>query len=332
MRILILYICLCTFHLVTAQDAIYSQLYNEPSQVNPAFAGLTDAPVFKISYRNQWPNIPQAFHTFSASYQQLIPAIHCGIGLRIQGDIMGAGLYSNYAAHLLFNYDIRFSDDFFLKAGFDLGAISYRVQWENLIFMDQIELQTYSLGTNGNLSPTAEATGFSDRTIFDVGAGLLFHSPYLYAGISAKHLGATTESVYLSSTSGETILPVAIHAVVGTEITLGKRGRMTQKPILSPFVSYSRQGSFNRLSIGNNLSYKIILAGISFQHNFINPDAFTLMFGIQKGIFRFCYAYDIGLSALSAIGGGAHEFTFSLNFGKNKPKQTNYNDCLNMFR
>lgn len=332
MRYILFFSLIFLIGFVKAQDAIYSQLYNEPSQVNPAFAGLSASPVFKVSYRNQWPNIPQAFNTFSASYQQLIPAINCGIGLRLQGDIMGAGIYSNYSAHLLFNYDIRFSEDFYLKAGFDVGAISYRIQWDELVFMDQIELQTYSLSTNGNIGPTAEATGFSDRTIFDVGAGLLFHSPFLYAGISAKHLGASAESAYLSSTSGEAVLPIAIHAVLGTELTLGKRGRMRKKATLSPFVSYTTQGSFNRLSIGSNLAYKIILAGMSFQHNFINPDALTLMIGIQKGIYRFCYAYDIGLSALSMMGGGAHEFTFSLNFGKNKTKQTNYNDCLNMFR
>ena len=106
MRYILFFSLIFLIGFVKAQDAIYSQLYNEPSQVNPAFAGLSASPVFKVSYRNQWPNIPQAFNTFSASYQQLIPAINCGIGLRLQGDIMGAGIYSNYSAHLLFNYDI----------------------------------------------------------------------------------------------------------------------------------------------------------------------------------------------------------------------------------
>jgi len=42
-----------------AQDPIYSQYYTAPLQLNPAFAGNTDYPLFHANYRLQWPAIAQ---------------------------------------------------------------------------------------------------------------------------------------------------------------------------------------------------------------------------------------------------------------------------------
>jgi hypothetical protein len=57
------------------------------------------------------------------------------------------------------------------------------------------------------------------------------------------------------------------------------------------------------------------------------------MAGIQKGIFKVAYSFDLTISPLGMQTGGAHEISLYFNFeNKNTSYQNRYNDCLNLFR
>jgi hypothetical protein len=51
-----------------AQDPQFSQYYQAPLYLNPGFTGITPQQRVAINHRIQWPNLPQAFSTYSASY------------------------------------------------------------------------------------------------------------------------------------------------------------------------------------------------------------------------------------------------------------------------
>ncbi len=91
-RIYILFILLFHYGQSYSQDPVFSQFYAAPLQLNPALTGLVPAPVISLNYRNQWPNIPNAFSTYSVSFSQYIPNINSGVGLMIEADIAGGGI------------------------------------------------------------------------------------------------------------------------------------------------------------------------------------------------------------------------------------------------
>jgi hypothetical protein len=47
---------------------------------------------------------------------------------------------------------------------------------------------------------------------------------------------------------------------------------------------------------------------------FIGSDSFIALVGIQKGIFKFGYSYDVTVSKLSNSTGGSHELSLGLQF------------------
>ena len=55
---------------VYGQDPVYSQYYNSPILMNPAFAGNTRGALVSTTYRNQWPSINNAYTTYSVTYDQ----------------------------------------------------------------------------------------------------------------------------------------------------------------------------------------------------------------------------------------------------------------------
>lgn len=316
-----------------SQDPTYSQFYAAPMQLNPALTGLVNAPVVNLNYRNQWPNIPDAYSTFSAAFSYYIPKINSGLGIMLEGDIAGAGIYSTYRVGLFYAYDIRFSEKFYIRAGLEANVVNSRLAWNKLVFLDQLNLETGAVDAHGNSNPTNEIQGTQSNTYFDLGTGLLINTPYFYAGISVKHLTAPKETFLNKTKDGSDELPIRYTINIGSEIRLTKRNKIGTKAFLSPNVLFVKQRTFHQLNLGAYARYGLFLGGIWFRHTFTNSDAVIFMAGIQKGVFKFAYSYDLTVSGLGVQSGGAHEISLTLNFESEKQKHRNkYNDCLEIFR
>lgn len=316
-----------------AQDPIYSQFYAAPIQLNPALTGLVAAPVITVNYRNQWPNIPNAYSTYAASFGQYVPKIHSGFGVLVEADVAGAGIYSTYRIGLAYAYDIRFAKDFYIRAGLNADFVNSRLAWNKLVFLDQLNLQTGSVDLNGNPNPTNEPQGGASLNYFDMGLGGLLKTPYFYAGVSFKHFTAPKESFFKNQDDGSEEVPLRYTIHIGSEIRLTKRNKIGTKAFLSPSALFVKQQEFQQLMLGAYVRYGIILTGIWFRHTFTNEDAVILMVGVQKGIFKIGYSYDLNVSPLGMKSGGAHEVSLTLNFeSRNQKRRNRYNDCLEIFR
>jgi len=318
---------------VEGQDPVYSQFYAAPMQLSPALTGIVAAPVFSLNYRNQWPNIPNAYSTFSASYSQYIPRMNSGIGVRVEGDIAGGGIYNSIRAGLFYAYDIRFTEDFFVRVGLEGSVVNQRLQWNRLVFLDQLDLATGAQNGQGGMNPTNEQQGVPSRTFFDMSAGFLVNTKYFYAGLALKHMTAPRESYVGGTQDGSEQLPMAISVHAGSEFRISKRNKIGTKAFLSPSLLFLKQQKYYQLNAGAYLRYGIILGGIWFRHNFTNSDAVIVMVGIQKGFFKVAYSYDITVSQLGMQTGGAHEISLLFNFEKQFSNSADrYNDCLGLFR
>lgn len=316
-----------------AQDPVYSQFFAAPMQLNPALVGLVDAPVVTLNYRNQWPNIPNAYSTYAVGVSRYFPKANSGLGALVEADVAGGGIYATYRVGLFYAYDIRFSKKFYIRAGLEANFVNSRLAWNKLVFLDQLNVATGAVDINGKPNPTNEAQGSQRINYFDLGTGMVFNTPYFYLGAALKHLTSPKESFLGQAEDGSDVLPLSYTIHAGSEIRLTKRNKLGSKAFLSPNAVFVKQREFAQLNLGAYIRYGIFLGGIWFRHTFTNTDAVIFMVGIQKGVFKLGYSYDLTLSKLGSDSGGAHEISLTLTFENKKRKHRNrYNDCLEIFR
>ncbi|MBP7274488.1 MAG: PorP/SprF family type IX secretion system membrane protein [Saprospiraceae bacterium] len=331
-RNLALLVAILFANYLVAQDPIFSQYYSAPMQINPAFAGNTYAPHIAINYRNQWPSLDKAYITFGAAYDQLIENLNSGIGIMLLSDNAGNGIYktSNFSA--VYAYRLEVNDDFFLKFGLRGGAIQSTLNWDKLIFYDQLDPINGTTDPNGAPIPTEEQRPNElTRTYFDVGTGFLAYTKNFYGGISLNHLNRPDEGFFNTNENLESGLPLRLAIQAGGQIQLREANRKNDSPAyVSPNITYIRQNNFNQIHANIIASAGLVFGGVGFRHTFGNSDAAIFIAGMQKGVFKLGYSYDLTVSGLAGKTGGAHEVSLILNF--EKERKADYNDCFHLFR
>ena len=320
------------------QDPVFSQFYASPAQLNPALSGTTYAPRLAFNYRNQWPGL-DAYVTYSASYEQFVPALNSGFGLLLMGDDQGQGLIKSTQFKGLYSYRLRVVDEFYVKIGVEAGFNQSRYDWDRFIFLDQLDKLNGPVDPSGGLNPTAEQRPENTTaTYFDVGAGLVAYTPHFYAGFALRHLTQPEDGVLRINDQITDGLPLLYSLHFGTEITLREGNKRRAGSFISPNVLAIRQANFGQINVGAYGGLGAFFVGTWYRHAWSNPDALIFLGGVHYGIFKIGYTYDLTLSQLAAApSGGSHELSLILNFEsseafKRKQKKTRYNDCFRMFR
>lgn len=326
--VLILTTC-CTQSM--AQDPIFSQFYAAPLQLNPAFAGTSHYPSVHLNYRNQWTALPVAYETYAVSYDQFIDQFNSGFGINMMTDDAGNGLLKTTRVTGIFAYRVKVNRDFSLKLGVEAGAIQTRLDWDQLIFYDQLDEIEGFVG--GGLPTDEVRPDVLSRTFFDMSAGLLAYSKKFYGGITLKHIN-TPDDTYLDVNNNLHAgwpLRMTIHG--GMEISLQKDNKRGTTAFISPNIMYIQQRDFAQINVGAYLSLSPVFVGAWYRQTFSNSDALIALIGVQKGIFKMGYSYDVTVSSLgNSTTAGSHEISIGFNFGANRAGKIDHNDCFNMFR
>lgn len=323
---------------VQAQDIIYSQFYSAPLQINPAFAGNTYAPYIAANYRNQWPSL-KAYRTYSVSYSQFLENLNSGLGFMLTTDDAGDGLYKTSRFGVNYAYKLTVNRDFNLKLGIEAGLMQTNVDWNNLIFLDQIDPINGPRDPGGALFPTEEAAPLEfNKSYFDVAAGILAYGPVFYGGLSLKHLSTPDDGILGINTNLYNGLPMRVSLHGGAQIPLAKRNNRYSSAFLSPNVLYVQQGDFGQVNVGTYAGLGMFFAGVWYRHAFSNSDAVITLVGVKRDAVKIGYSYDATVSRLAGINpGGTHEVSIVLNFDeservKARRRAGRYNDCFQMFR
>ena len=321
-----------------AQDPIFSQFYASPLQLNPAFAGTTYAPRIALNYRNQWPGIPNAYQTFSVSYEQFMPDLNSGFGLLVAADEQGDGLVQTNIFKAVYGYRISINRDAAVKIGVEFGGGQTRYDWNRFVFGDQLDRITGAIDPFGNPNPTEEVRPDGlNNSFLDIGAGLLAYTPIFYAGISMKHLNTFDESIINTGDNTEGGRPMRFSAHGGATIDLSER-RNGRGAFVSPNILYVRQGRQGQVNAGAYFGWNAIFGGLWYRHAFSNPDAAIAVIGYQYDFLKVGYSYDLTVSGLTqSATGGAHEISVVLNFDnseavKRSRRNNRYNDCFRFLR
>jgi type IX secretion system PorP/SprF family membrane protein len=314
-----------------AQDPEFSQFYASPLHLNPALAGISYGPRVNLIYRNQWPSIDKGYVTYAASYDQHIEKIRGGIGVAIHSDRIAGGIVQNFAAQAMYSYQVAFSRKFGIKMALSGGVANKRLDFNSLTFQDQIN-PIYGFTDAIGTPNTSGEFPLQNNSIFyaDFGGGLLAFTPKFYAGVGIKHFTRPQESF----TGSDNRLPIrlAMHGGYVFDLTPKKK---KDDIYLSPNILLVQQSNFSQLNIGTYFNYNFIYTGAFYRNTFRNSDAVIALLGFKIEYVRIAYSFDIPLNGLGINSGGAHEVTFTFNWGGDNnslaPKGRNYKlDCPRM--
>ncbi len=305
--VVFLFICIWTSF---AQDPEFSQFYANPLYLNPALTGATICPRIIGNYRNQWPGLGKAYSTYNFSYDQYLGIFHGGLGLLVTADRAGGGSLNTTTIGLSYAYKFNITEK--LDASLAVRGSYYqrRIVWENFVFEDQIDPRSGDV-----IRPTNEkAPDNPSISAVDFSAGAFLNwDGIAYAGFSADHLTQPKNGFYNDNVSH---LYIKYTAHAGSVINL-KQGAINDEErefSISPNVLYQQQGGFHQLNIGAYLTVDPLVCGLWFRHNFENADAVIILAGIHFKNLRVGYSYDLNVSRLFTVSGGAHEVSASWQF------------------
>ncbi len=290
-----------------AQDPQFSQFYANPVYLNPAFAGSAVCPRLVMNYRNQWPSITGTFVTYSASYDQHIDKISGGIGLLFTSDRAGEGTISTNSFSGIYSYRLEVTRTFSIKAALQATYVDRRLAWEKLTFGDQIDPKYGFVNNTQEQEP-----GSLNKGYLDFSTGIIGYTENFYTGLAVSHLTEPEEG-YMTIHK----IPLKITAHAGAVIDLKKRKSRTRglnDITLSPNILFMKQRDFNQLNYGFYVNWYPFVSGLWFRQNFNNSDAMLFLVGLQQNGFKVGYSYDLTVSKLTNMTGGAHEISFALQF------------------
>lgn len=300
----------------TGQDVQFTQYYAASMYLNPAFAGTTPHHRFILNYRNQWPNIPRGFVNYTFSYDYNMSHLRSGIGVMASVDRAGSANLQSSNLGILYAYKVQLEDKWVFSPGLYFGFGSKSVDFNKLIFGDQLEFND-----EGNV-PTqdlAVSQNIDSRGHIDVGSGFLIYNKKIWAGASFYHINKPNQSLL----GEESRLPMktSVHAGIRIPLYHGpfKRDRISS---IAPSFVYKKQGTFNQLDLGLHFLYEPVMVGlwyrgIPIQQNAVDnvsQDAVAIILGMQFSYLEIGYSYDFTISELGPIAGGAHEVSLQYRF------------------
>lgn len=314
------------------QDPVYSQFYNAPLELNPAFTGMSNGPIFTLNYRNQWPKFGNVYSTYSASYNQVLFSKNSGFGFGILTDNAGNGTIKTTKVSGYYGYRASINKDFQIKMGLGVAMVQQRLDWDKLLFGDQLDPRLGSMTPGGTPIPSSEVRpdNLSNR-YFDISIGVLAYGPRLYGGISLDHVSGPDQT-FLESDAEDFTLPVKWSAHAGYKILISDNRRSAYNVFVSPNVIFAKQSDFYQLNMGAYFNIKALIVGAWYRFTSTNGDAFIGSFGMKKGAFKFTYSYDFTVSDLAQEVGGSHEFGIVVDLWGEKSEKIDINNCLELFR
>lgn len=291
-----------------AQDIHFSQFYNTPILMNPAFTGFFDGNYrFAALYRNQWASVTVPYQTINATAELSIPtgmeqANVFGIGLEMNADKAGDASLSTdqVGISLAYNEALNLDKTSYLGVGL-LGGFGTTYFDENKLIFDDEQL----------ISGIQTDNIASDNSLFlDGSAGMAYNympdkDKNFTLGAAIYHINQPVETFFDNSTTqidrkfvfyGGATIPLPNNLSLFPRLMYVAQGK--NKEI--------NAGTFVRFSFVNSLDnggvYSLYL-GAWYRVN----DAAIIVTRFDVGPLSLGFSYDLNVSSLihaSAAQGG----------------------------
>jgi type IX secretion system PorP/SprF family membrane protein len=289
---------------VNAQDKHFSQYWASPIQLNPAFTGKFDGDLRVAgNYRNQWPDINNAFVTqaVSADFQIMRGKISetdtWGVGIAAFSDKSASGVLQANNVSLSTSYHKGLDEDgnHQLGVGFQVGYMEKSLQTysNKLQFGDMLQPNGWT-----GVSADVLANRSLRKRHVDLNAGLLYsgstsNTNNFYAGVSMYHINRPQESF------------IGANYTANPRFTAYTGGyfAVNDKTTLYGSALHSLQAKSSETVVGGAV-------GITPNTDALKPstifggvwarvgDAIIPYVGLEVGDYKFGFTYDINTSSL----------------------------------
>ncbi len=324
MRKILFYLFAILFTLgVKAQDPHFSQFFASPLTLNPAFTGKFDGKWrLAANHRDQWPSIPKAYVTTSASVD--FPILASKIP---EGDVFGVGISGvsdasadnalklNYGS-LSMSYHRALDEDGYntIGAGFQATYSSMTIDVNKLTIEDQLTQNGFTQPTNDIL------VNGNNQNYFDMNAGLLYSGSSngennYYLGVSMYHINRPRVSFkdknwYLSgrvTLHGGGTFPVSDVVAVNASVIHQIQNKASETILGAALALNANPGEINPTSLYIGSWYRF-------------NDAVIPYLGLEFAGLRIGASYDINTSSLKAATASRGGSEISIIYIKRKPE------------
>ncbi|MEA3460577.1 MAG: PorP/SprF family type IX secretion system membrane protein [Bacteroidota bacterium] len=280
-----------------SQDPAFSQFYANPLYMNPAMAGIEGPAKVYLGYRNQWPGATNPYVTYHASYDQYIEILQGGVGLHVDNDRQGGGVFNTLSVDAIYAYHLQVNSHLMVSGGFQASVGQRNMNPSDLVLPSELA----GAGTT-TLVPYSKV--YPD---FAFGLGGFYKN--FFGGFAVHHL---LEPYGSPSEDPNTRLLRKYTAHVGAMIPIIEKRLGREVLQLSPHLVFMQQDIYQQLNYGLEVLYRGIIIGAWFRQDLLFSYG-TAIFsaGYGNGQFRIRYSYDAKLSPpdLHIPTLGAHEIS-----------------------
>lgn len=334
--------------LVRAQDPTFSLFNINQVYLNPAFVGANGDLTAGFNSRAQWTRVPSRFQTNMAYVTGSCPNWNLGLGLRLYDDTEGEGYMrnTNAAGMVSIHFPGRFgrgiralrNKKFIWSFGMQIAAGQRRLDWEDLVFSDQLDPYLGLYLNRSQVNPQNEVSNL----VVDLGAGTRFRfafgdrGSHLSMGLAGFHLNNPVESFF----GLETRLKVRTTGYLYTHFQTSRYSNNPHYLSLGWVMDHQQVLRTNTFNINYDVMSNLLI-GLSYRkkHVFMidnDFDSFILSFMYSVGSLTMGYSYDFTLPNLGVENtAGTHEIGIIYTFkdayicrkGRRRPRAL---DCFSL--
>ncbi len=332
---LLILMCLCLVVCTSwAQDPVFSQFYNAPVQLNPGLVGLSNNGIVTMNYRNQWSGWPEAYTTYAASFDKFFEDLNSGFGGQVLSDNAGDGIIRNIKISGIYAYQLNLTKSLKARVGMEASFYQTRLDWDKLVFFDQLQPSIRDGNPGGILVPSLENRPENlSNTYADFSLGGIIYNENYYIGISIENLTNAYNGFIGNSSTSNIGLPMRLSIHGGWEIDLDGYNKDGFGSFIAPSILYTRQAGSQQVNAGAIFNFENLFVGGWVRHNLSNLDALIVSAGWRTEKLKLSYSFDMTLSdAFITRTGGSHELGVHIYIGGLDSKKSRYEDCFSIFR
>lgn len=302
---------------VQAQDVDFSQFFNNPTYYNPAYVGLTQGMKVRMTYRRQWTGLSGDYHAYDFSADiadRDIPGAG-GIGIIATSDLQGLGMLKTSMVGIIPAVRIPITDFSVFQLGALISIISRQIDWNNLVFSDQLDPRLGNIGPSSFAVPGSSPITFPDFTIGGIYQFKINDWVGTF-GLAVHHITQPNQSFL------QNVAPLPREYVAHADILInlepnGGYYRRARDIKINPGIFYKQQASMKLLTFGVNAYVSHVYFGVWYKDEIFSQRGFgnfVWMAGINvpfssSNRMKIMYSYDMNVLHNTNFTGPSHEIS-----------------------